>query len=288
MRVAQIICILTISSFSFGQKVEFVETENESYFKTFKDSIDFNHKYSDGRYKCYESDTIDLPTHIFYIKNGKVDGSYLKLRPNGYEIGTYYQDSLWTFLTSPEDTTFKIGNWQSHIYSYGNIVSNTYKMPYDLNDKFIEIWHFETGQVAREAIYKKGFGLEKETLWEWQTNRIIKQRVVTGTPENLYSITYKNDSISNVSISQNGYIVNLNFDYPLCFTEPPCFNIQIYSDSFLEDKAITTLTYNGSHNLTDFRNVKRQVSVSENSDGQIVISYRKKNGKIKYKKVKIK
>lgn len=288
MRLLLSIYILTFTNFCFGQDFNLVETETEAFYKVLKDSLDLNLNFPDGRYKIFLTDTHNLPSNVFYVRNGSVDGPYLELTSGGWTYGNYSQDSLWTFLTASDDTTHKIGTWRHHIYGIGVSIGDKYKMPFDTNDRFTEIWRFHNGQMARKATFKKDFGIEIETYWDFESNQISKQTINSGTKIYYQSITYKNDSISNVSIIQNGLEFNLNFDYRF-FLDEPSFNIQVYSDDWARtDLPITTLTINNSKTLTDFSDVKRQFFLRENVDGNISIEYITKNGKRKYKTLKVK
>ncbi len=287
MRQLLLIHILTIACISFGQDFEFIETKTETFYKLLlQDSIDINNEYPDGRFKVFLTDTNKMPLHIFNLKNGSVNGSYLKLTSGSWTYGNYNKDSLWTFLTAPKDTTFKIGTWKRYIYSIDTYIEDRYKMPFDSDSLFCERWYFYNGILAREAVFKKGFGLQNETYWDFETNKISKQTINSGNANYYQSITYEYDSISKVSLIQNGIEININFDYPIC-NKKPCMNIQVYSDnSIRKDTPLTTLTIDSSHTLSNFGDVKRQVFLSEDKEGNSQLSYPTKKGKIEYIKLK--
>lgn len=297
MRFLLSIYILILTNFCFGQNLNLVETKTEMFYKILKDSINFKLNYPNGRYKIYLTDTNKLPINVFYVKEGKVDGSYLELKRNSWTYGNYHKDSLWTFLTNPEDSTFKIGTWKTTVAQYSSYSGkynnyythrNEFKIPFNNSDKFTEIWHFHNGHIAREAIFKKGFGLEKETYWDFSTNKVSKKTVNSGTENYYQTITYKNDSILYVSIIQNGIECNLNFNYNVNLSNT-FFDVEVYSDNWERpDLPITTLTIDSSRTLTRFNDLKRKFFIQENADGNISLRYLKKSGKWKHKTLKIK
>src|SRR5690554_577583 len=140
MRLLFSIYMLTITTFCFGQDLELIKTETEEFYKLLNDSIDPDLNYPDGRYKLFLSDTSKLPRHVFYLKEGEIEGPYLKLTKGSWTYGNYFQDSLWTFLTNYEDTTFKIGTWRTTYAFYSGFsgkydnystTENKFKMLYD-------------------------------------------------------------------------------------------------------------------------------------------------------------
>lgn len=288
MRILLTIYILTITTFCYGQNLELVNTESESFYKVLNDSIDINRKYPDGRYKIFMTDTNSLPTYVFNLIDGKVEGPYLKLTSFNWTYGNYSQDSLWTFLTNPEDTTFKIGTWRHHI-GQGFITEDVYKMPFDTNGKFKEVWNYYNGQKVREATFRKAFGIEKETYYDFETTKVSKQTINSGTKNYYQSIVYKNDSISYVSLIQNGIEIIINFDYMPYFCENrPCTEVSVYTDNWERNVIpMASMSIDSSKTLIDMEDIKRQIFFSEDEDGNIRIRYPNKNGKIKHKKLKI-
>ena len=98
-------------------------------------------------------------------------------------------------------------------------------------------------------------------------------------------MTYKNDSISFVSLSQNGVDIFINYEYPLC--DKPCVDISVYTDNWdRTDLPITTLLIDSTKTVTQYSDVKRQIFVNEHEDGSITIEYINKRGKRKYKRIK--
>jgi hypothetical protein len=288
MRSLLLIYLLTFTRFCFGQNLELVETDDEKYYRVLKDSLAVNLNYPDGRYKTFATDTTRKPSQVFHLKDGMVDGPYLELATWGWIYGTYSQDSMWTFLTAPNDTTYMIGTWRKYYYALEYSTQDIFIFPYDSNGVFAEVWRFYNGHIAREALFKKGFGLEKETYWDFETNKISKQVINSGNGNYYQSITYENDSISNVLIKQNGVEINMDLNYELC-EDKPCIDIEFYSEpSDMNNIPMATLTIDGNKTLTDFVDVKKQISVRENGDRSLSIQYVTKNGKSKWKKIKVK
>jgi hypothetical protein len=296
MRFLLSICLIIIANCSPAQKFDIVETETDSFYKILLDSINLAYAYPDGRYKVYESETDKIPEYVFNLENNKVSGPYLELCRNKSIYGTYSNDSLWTFLTNPDDTTFKIGTWRGIVEYYsvfikGNdyhVYEQIYKMPFDSNDIFREIWLFHKGNIAREAIYKKGGGLMSETYWGFDTCKIINQTINFRSENYKHSITYENDSISLISITQNGIELFINFDQTIRpYLNNYYLDISVYSDDWERSNIpIATMSIDSNKTLTDFFDIKRQVSLSEDKNGNMTIRYRNRKGKMKIKKLK--
>jgi len=281
--------MMSITTFGFGQDLELIKTETEEFYKLLQDSIDPELKYPDGRYKVFLSDTNNLPSHVFYLKKGNVEGPYLKLTPGGWIHGNYSQDSLWTFLTAPEDTTFKIGTWRHHIYGLGYSRNYNYKMPYDSSGNFTEVWRFHNGQIAREASYQKSFGLKIETYWDFETREVFLQTINKGNKNYYQSIVYKNDSISYVSLKQNGIEIVIDLEcWPYFYENEPCTKVSVFTDNWDKvDIPMASISIDNSKVISNFNDTKRQIFFSEDKDGNIQVRYLNKKGKLKYRKLKI-
>lgn len=289
MKFSISILISLLATFCYGQNFNPIDSETERYYRITIESIDLDRQYPDGRYKIFQSDTGKVPTFIIHLRKGKVHGPYLKLKSCSWTIGNYESDSLWTFLNDPKDTTFKIGTWRNYICGLDIYETTQYKIPFDSNGFFKETWQFENGKTAREAIFKKGFGIEKETYWDFETNRIKKQTVNSGTKNFHQSVTYENDSISYVSLFQNGMEVSINFkNRAFAGEKGPSLFIAIDKEQVGGlTKPITEISIDSSETITDFRDAKRQIFFSENEEGNIEIQYRDNKGKLKYKTLKI-
>lgn len=286
MKLKIILLFFLITSAASGQNIALVETKTESLYKIIRDSIDIKQNYPDGRYKVYLTDTSQIPIHVFSLKNNKVCGPYLELSKGGWTYGTFAEDAKWTFLTAPSDTTYKIGTWRNHIYALGSSQNKLYKIPYDSNGAFAETWYFHSGEKIREAIFKKGFGLEKETYWDIQSHVVSKQIVNSGNEIYFQSITYENDSITAIIIKQNGIEVNMNFDTQF-LQNKNCLDLNISNDnSNTTDLPIVNLTIDKDKTLSRISDVERQVFITEKDNNTATLVYPTKKGKRKYRTVK--
>jgi hypothetical protein len=288
--------MLIMSETSFGQGYDLIETETETYYRLLKDSIDPKLDYPDGRYKLFQSDTNRLPTHVFHIEEGNIHGPYIELDGARYTLGNYHKDSLWTFVTNPRDTTFKIGTWRntyttisgfSGKYDNHTSVRQIFKMPYDTTGEFTEVWLFSNGQLAREATFQKGFGLEKETHWDFENNEIVEQTINSGNQNYYQSILYRNDSIASVSLIQRGIHLIIDFDYSFGCENRPCTNVSVYrAESEINGNSIVSMSIDSANTLTRFSDWERFIHLAEEDDGSVLISYPNKKGKRKRKRLK--
>ena len=271
-----------------GQKYEFVSTEGEEYYKIFEDSIDIHARYPDGRYKAFASDTSTNPIHIFHLRNNLVNGPYLKLYGCGWNIGNYKGDSLWTFLTNPEDTTFKVGKWKEYICGIGIYNTETYRTPFDSNGVYEQTWLFSNGEVARKAVYLKSHGCISEDFYEFETNKVWKQVKNSNTANYSHTTIYQNDSISFVYIVQDGLEISIDYEYTL-LGDKPLVKIQVYKESSNEiEAALVSLSIDSNRVLTDIQDSNRQIFYKENEDGNISIEYKTHRGNWKERTLKIK
>ena len=295
MKILLSICLLSISIYCSGQNLELITGEYEEFYKIINsDSLDTQQVYPDGRYKIFKSDSSRFPQYVFYIKKGMVDGPYLRLKNKEYTYGNYSQDSSWSFFYFPEDTTHKVGTWRRTFALYGrsnkydNYTSfeKIYKTPFDTNNTFKELWIYHNGQIAREAIFQKGIGIVSETFWDFGTNEIKSRKINSTTKIYSNSIEYKNDSISSVSLIQNGMEIHIDYDCPYSDNKP-CVNISVYDKNWEMDYLpMTTIRIDSTKSIQNFSDVKRQIFVDENQNGEIYIQYQNKKGKRKFKKLR--
>ena len=294
MKLLLSILILTLSSFCSGQNFDLIKGKTEDFYKiTLNNSIDLDIDYPNGRYKLFSSDSSKLPKYVFCIKNNMVNGPFLEFGNHIYTYGNYFNDSTWSFLTSPEDTTFKTGTWRT-IYdnlgysgNYDNRSTKEiiHKMPFDSLNTFKELWYYHNGYIAREAIFQKGFGLLKETYWNFETKEISKQTINKGNKNYYQSTVYENDSISYVSLFQNGIEIVINFNYmPYSCENQPCTEVSVYTDNWeRNDIPMASMSIDSTKTLTDFDDIKRQIFFSEDKDGNIQVRGLNKKVKLKIK-----
>lgn len=295
MKIFLLIVIVSISTLCHGQHFPFIHDANAGYYKILnKDLIDITKKFPNGRYKIFESDSSKIPQYLFNIKENMVSGPFLELDGAKSTYGNYLNDSLWSFLKSPDDTTFKIGTWKT-IYCFRglsgrndncNSFQSLYKIPYDSTNTYKEQWYYYNDSLAREGIFQKGFGLKMETYWDFETRKIIKQVINTGNKNYYYTIIYKNDSIASVSLKQDSTEIYINYQPDLM---QKSIEIQICCESKKGyELPVTFFTIDSTKSMTRFNDDQKTIYMYEDQDGNVKLRYRNKNGKSKFKTLKIK
>lgn len=290
MRFLLFIFSISFTISSFGQSPELIETQTEKYYKILlqDSSLNKNFKYPNGRYKIFKSNNSKLPLYVFHIKNGMIDGPYLELKSTEYTYGTYYQDSTWSFLYFPDDTTYKIGTWLTTYIHYSGLTKSynnytsfeiEYKIPFDSNDTFREFWFYHNGRIAREAIFKKEQGIVSKTYWDFKTNEITKQTVNSKTQNYSHSIEYKNDSIIAFSVTQNG--VEVYISYYSLWEDSASINISVYDSNGYDHIPFINTTIDSTKNVSYFGDMKRQFFLKESENGDLYLEYINKKGKRK-------
>lgn len=207
MRNILILLFCLHNFFSQSQDFEVINEDGNKRYQIGIDKLDYISKtYPDGWWEIHDSIDRDRVLYYVNIENNKIHGSFIDLTGNGKTIGNYYKDSLWTFLTTPEDSTFKMGTWR---YTLSDILlpDEFYSIKYENDSLRSVIWNFYNGTIGREARYRKGFGLTDVIYYENKTNRIISKEEKN---EN-YSIqtTYSGDSIRSITIVQDSIIIHL-------------------------------------------------------------------------------
>jgi hypothetical protein len=299
MKAKLLIYFLSITICCFSQEYKLVQNETDTFYKVLIDSFKPNLDYPDGRYKLFQSDSNKLPNMVFYLQNGMVDGSYLELNKDYWKCGTYFNDSLMTFLTAPDDTTFKIGTWKTtHAFyssfskSYDNYstIIDHYKMPFNEKGQFTEKWEFYNGQTARIAIFKKGFGLIKETYWNFETNNVFKETINSGTSNYYQSIVYKNDSIESVWLIQNGIEIVIDLNSVNNWGQHnKCAEVSIYdNDNKTLRLPITTISVDSSKTLNEFSDFKKRIFLKKDNEGNTKVIYPNQIFKKRYKTIEVK
>lgn len=294
MKYTLSIFFFVTSTFCNGQIFKLITDNQDTFYKIIlNDSLNLQTNYPDGRYKIFLSDSSKLPQFVFNVLGNNVNGPFLNLNKGEYTYGNYLNDSTWSFITMPNDTTFKTGTWRTCLKLYSSYENNYYRscftslysFEYDTNGYYNENWFFHNGNLARSATYKKGIGLVNETYWDFETHTISEQTINSQTKIYNHTITYKNDSISFVSVSQNGVDIFINYNYPFC--DNPCVDISVYTNNWdRSDLPITTLLIDSTKTVTQYSDVKRQIFVNEHEDGSVTIEYTNKRGKRKYKRIK--
>jgi hypothetical protein len=281
-----ILCIL--SSLLFSQEFEKIINKTDTFYVLKNsDSLKLNIKYPNGRWKIFEKpDSLKDLKFVFEIKDNKVWGPFLELAKGHYTYGNYYKDSLWTFLSNLKDTTFKIGEWLTYIYALDISIADYYKIPFNNDSIYNELWYFFDGKIAKKRVHKKGVGIIEETFWDYETGNISKRTI--NKPNYSLIEKFNNDSIAYFSIKQNGVLVSNDFHCPICSSKN-CFDFSIYkvkNKSSYNDTLITSVRLDSLNNLSLFWDIKNQIFLTYKKDGGVIIEYINKRGKRKFKILK--
>lgn len=193
------------SLIGFSQTYKFVEDDKNPYYVLdWNGKLDLSVPYPDGRWIIYDSNDTTRVRYHFQLKDNMVHGFFARYENAIAEYGSYYKDSLWTFLTNPEDTTFKTGTWRTRtMVSDINFPDKSYPHYYDTNGIFRETWLYQNGTIARDAYYKDSFGLTDLSYYDFDEKLTLK---TLNSEQQSITTTYSNDSITSISISQNGCI----------------------------------------------------------------------------------
>lgn len=130
----------------------------------------------DGQYRVfYDNDTSRLQ-YLFHLKNNNVNGFFLSYYQNGKWacIGTYENDSLWTFRNHSFehiDSFFKVGHWRYQTkepYPFEGrsmIEEKTYHIPFQENQlTYVDSWYHTDNSLFSVRYYQKGKGMIRE-VW---------------------------------------------------------------------------------------------------------------------------
>ena len=285
MKLILSLFILTLTNYCSAQSFDLVKGEHEEYYVfSVSDSFDINVEYPNGRYKIFSSDSLPRPMFVFYLSENMVNGPYLEFKKGGYTYGNYYNDSTWSFLNAPNDTTFKVGTWRFISSSLGYSTDEIYQVPFDTDGLFTETWYFPNGQLARKAIHQKADGIIKETYWDYDTGEVSRHSV--NARNHSHEFRYSHDTLDFVALKSTG--IELQIDYDCRFCSDSSIVINAYSGDDLSSPPITTLTLDYSTTgRIQFRDLKKQVFMNSNKDGNILVQYKTKRGKVKFKTLKI-
>lgn len=233
------ILLIFIPLISIGQ------TDSLTYFEKFRkpliEKCDSLFKIKDslknGEYKIYYDNDEKYLGLCFNIIDGDVDGLFRDWDTYGLltTIGYYYQDSSWTFRKGSfilSDTIFKIGNWRYYSCigpkdqweDYMTYMQRTYKMIYNRDSLYHEVWNFKNGDIWKESVYHIKKGLISEEFYysdgnimselqsfsnciiekSFEPNGILKQIKINGKIE--YSINLAVDGSDNRLYGREKYI----------------------------------------------------------------------------------
>lgn len=282
MKTAGIILFIFLTLNIYGQSYRKITTNNETYYLlTEIVSSNFKPNLPDGRWKIMNSGDSMQNEYAFHLKNNKVNGPFFYCNKYGtYCYGNYYQDSLWTFLFNPEDTTFKTGYWIKIVYGRFPELNHTYRIPgYDSSGLYTENWLYFNGQRCFQRTYKKGFGLTEEIQWFSKTNQMESHLIMTPN----YSVCIKyteNDKIESVTIKQG--LVYSNLIVPDLIVES---NISVFDSS---GAPITVVSLDSNNKVSGFRDNSNKLDLQYHNNGTIDLNYKNKKGRWKNKRVRIK
>ena len=255
------------------------------------DSLFFNKKNLEtGEYIIY-NDTIDtIPIFRLFIKDGNIDGVYCYFK-NGFlsEIGSYKNDSLWTFKKGTEDTTFMIGAWSRYgrfkgfgDYYWEHISTTYYKIPYDESGNYIEKWYHYGGKLWQYREYKKEYGLVVKKIFDYQGNTI-------STFEK-----FKNASVTKM-FNNNGVLESISIDdkmsYWITLQKGEEFSHYKLNDPKNKREELTnpkgenfqTRLFYPNGNLMEFYDKKAGIKINYNENGEVINIEKRKGVKIKKK-----
>lgn len=282
-----IVLFVMIPLFSISQKDSITEYQkNWQFVKHQYDSLFYiKNSLKDSTIKLYYDKEKKNIALIFNIENGKINGLFREYDQLGYfsQIGTFNNDSLWTFYKSREiiypDSTFRVGNWLYYHRGIGSSTSDLFKMNYNKDSLYFENWLYKNDTKWKESIYhqRKGLILEKyyyyngqlETSFEVYPNNSLKQYFDTLGNLAKIEIHDKMDiKIRLMTGKERGFVLN------------PELKSEFLSDS--NGNSIQSRYFYPNGNLKEFLDVKSKIKISYDEQGDVLfIERRKKNGKWK-------
>ena len=168
------------------------QTDPLSYYGKFNESLFEKHdslfskkdSLKDGEYNIYYDNSKKHIAIRLNIVDGNAHGLFRHWDTYGLltAIGNYYQDSLWTFRHDYfilSDTTFKVGNWRyyscfgpkSEWKKHTTHIQRTYKMQYNSDSLFHELWKFKNDQTWKKSVYHMKQGLLSEIFFYTKGNK---------------------------------------------------------------------------------------------------------------------
>ncbi len=290
MKNLTIIFLLSLTTFSFSQNdtLSFIEKANlyarkqcDSLFKIRKQLIN-------GKYTIYFDKEKQHIANIFYLENGNVTNLYREYSIDGYLTTGYYKnDSLWTFFKTSRLTnkneSFKRGKWAYGIGFQINLGVDHFKMDFDKDSLFNEIWLYQNDNTRNirkyhqrlGLIYDAGFSLngnmEYETI-KYPNSTLYKEFDTIG---NLIDIQLMEEIGIDIRLSKSQHF------YPIqcakSITIRKSFDIKDFRDKLNSaiylDENNKIILYTGEDLRVEF------------SDLEKTISYKKRK---KYKKIRLK
>lgn len=286
MNIQFLLLILFIfPTLGFSQKYTFVEDENGGHYELNESEIDLSASYPDGLWIIYDSVDTDVIRYHFLLKDNMVDGFFSKyIRGNRewkrsyQEWGSYYQDSLWTFLTKPSDTTFKTGTWREVLGGDISPPDKFYPRHYDANGIFRETWFYFNGRIARDVYYKENFGITDLSYYDFDGK--LTQKTLNSEQQSITTM-YQNDSITSIYITQNG--ISTHLDLSPRFRD---HTMSVYIKKSSDNENIINLDIDENFNSFLRYIRKKNMFIEQDSEDIWKIHYTNKRGKHKIKKIK--
>lgn len=203
-----------------SQNKELLKMEQSTVDTNIDESIDSLYKIRkslpDGLYRGYWDLNKKIRQVEFSIDKGKVNGLFRYWNSNGVliTIGTYLNDSLWTFKTNfflLGKKTFKVGTWRYYILhnpTDSTLQGSTYReycynIPYSSDNSYYEYWPYNNGKKWEERTFRKGQGLIQDIIYMKNGNKLSeydlygkkKVKQIWDTQGNLKRLEI-NDSLS--------------------------------------------------------------------------------------------
>ncbi len=285
---------MTLVPFSvFGQKYKRIASPTDTFFAL--DTIDLHDiptVLPNGKWKVFfNNDTAKLH-YSFNLVDNKVSGCFLEYNVYGnfLTIGTYKDDSLWTFRTGAyrknSDTTFKVGNWIYYqwwgpTWDYVTASPESYKMPFDKDSLFYENWFYSTGIKRKQSIYHQRRGLIRETIY--YHDGTVGQTFEQAKSSSLRTHWTKEQDVSSIHFTKD-FAYDINFDTTQSYYSF-CGDCTIQTTSDIRGNIISTTITNRQGKLMRF--VGGGVTLDYNEFGKVKsIEYWNKNDKWKMKRLK--
>jgi hypothetical protein len=283
MKYSFLITILFFNFLSQSQDIELINEDGINRYKIAIDKINYSSEnYPDGWWEI--CDSIDHNRTLYYvtISNGIINGPFINLTGARRYFGNYYKDSLWTFLTAPDDTTFKMGLWKMSV-SEITLPDKFYEIKYE-NDSIQRVtWNFQNGKPMREAYYKKEFGLVELKYYDKSSYKLTYKREIK---EN-YTITtdYMGDSILSMSITQGGISIYVKFPDNNIFYNSKGFTLTV--DDVSNESEDVRLDLDEKLRTKSYINVDENLIIKKSKNESLDLIYGKRRKSLRLKRRKL-
>ncbi len=296
IKMTRLIIILTlIPTLLKGQQFKKVATPTDTFFVLNSSESLTNHlKLPNGTWKVYFDNDTSRLHYLFNLNDNKVNGFFMSYYSNGKwaAIGTYKDDSLWTFITDKYevfDTTYKICCWRyqtslPYPMEGGRPMDeeHLYYIPFAKEDSiFKDRWFDIHGRLLSERIYHKSIGLLTKTWYDNNGNQ-------TSFVENHENYSMKTNWTKNQSISE--ITIDQIFHYSLQLDTSkiefnPCHECILQTVSDKADNLISQTSLDSKGKIRYFYG--GGVTLHYDEKGEIkTVQYWNKKGKLKFKNLK--